>query len=521
MKYEKPEDEKAARDRDPSIEYERIIRNMLGYDSAEEMINEAAQDHTRDDFESFVDEILEKIDIDLRTETEFLLPDGKDAKTWLQKTFTAINKGKAERVCLPAQIDVLLDPDDIAFELPEFISEVIDTRGYDGRAREDLREYLSEPDTICLVLDDVNALPGEMQRRILSEWVDKEQKDTIDRVFLLVKDKNGALADVNDADGDPEKGERIKLSELKRKIKSESLNYRLENTLFVDSYEGIEHQKQPAGGRKHRKIVTYFDPSIRDSERERITAHLARIIAHHRQALSEEAEHLEEDIKQRVEVLSTPAKSRAFDAKQREITAKITALSDTMQREITELFEDSNPALKDFEELFWWDHFKIRSDIKWNSARAMVNRKGVFYNANAYYEYAAFCEKNFKGKCASKKQQILDYIKELGECEATPEDILSYIRWCKTIVDTAYEQMIKNVRSLAGSCCREALTETYWQRARNVERGSGYYANLLNMLEKQMGKTDLGETTAKAFKQEIIDFTDKVNNALTSKPSAM
>ena len=498
-------------EQDVSIEYERIIQNMLGYETSGDFVDYVIENYTEDEFERFIENTLEIIAISFRTQTEFIPTESDNIKTWLQKTFTCINKGHAKNVCIPDQIDVLLNPEDIDFFIPDFVSEVIDTRGYDGNAREDLRDYLEANDTICVILDEVKALPGEIQRKILTEWVDKGQNDIINRIVLLVKVKDDELADVNEADGDAEIGEKNKRNELRRAIISKKLNYRLENTLFIDSYEGIEiERKQEAGSKKRVRTVVSYNHNERISQREKITAHFTKIIQNHRKTLSDEADTLQKDITQMYEVISTPSKSRVFAHKLEEISTKITTVNEILQGDIEKALNESERQFCDF--------FRYQIPIHWRSAKKTTALEGYWRNANVYNEYADYCERIIKRECYSRKVKIIEFIGLLKECDAPSDDIEAFINSCITTVDVRYNQMIRSSRSVVINRCKSAFTATFWMKAQNVSGGTGYYGRLMDTFIRQMIQSDLCSQTVSDVQKQIDQFIFEIIQTLNSNP---
>ena len=496
-----------------SQEYERIIRNMLGFDTSDDFMDYVSDTYGCEDFEQFINDTLEKVCIASRTQTEFSFPGEGDVKEWLQKTFSAVNKGKIKNVCIPDRIDVLLNPTDIDFCIPDVFSEVIDTRGYDGNAREDLRDYIDADDTICVIIDEVKSLPGDIQRKILSEWIDKGQNDIINRISMFVNVRGDELADVNEADGDAEVGERCKRSELKRAISSSNLNYRLENTLFVNPYFGLEFKGVKVNNKK-RNQMEFFDPSIRQQLRDQITAFLTAIVRHHKEALNDEALELRKDIEQTYQVIATPSKSRLFSDKLSLISTKIAGISEVMQRDI----QDSFDGFEDYDrkDSFLY-YFRYTVPVRWNSARKTAYMEGYWQNAHIYYEFTEFCERKIKRVCSSKKSIIMDNILLLRECDAPSEDVEAFINSCVTTVAVRYDRMIRSAKEAVNQLCKSCLSHDCWERAQNVPSGTGYYDRLIKELYKSMIKSDLSEQTIDVIKNEVNNFTEDVLQALNSK----
>ena len=189
------EDEESSQSQDTSTEYDRIIRNMLGFGSPKEFKEYVSSQYHKNQKQIFLVDMLRKSAITSRSCTQLFCPEGENVRKWLQSTFNAINYGKHPDVSIPERVNILLNLEQVKYYMPDFISEVVDTRGYDGNAREDLRTYLEMEDTISIILDKVEDLPGARQSKILSEWLDSVNSDVVDRIALMVKVKNDATDD--------------------------------------------------------------------------------------------------------------------------------------------------------------------------------------------------------------------------------------------------------------------------------------------------------------------------------------
>lgn len=497
-------------EQESSIEIETIICNMLGCESEEELLDYVIQQYSDDELSLFINNTLERLSINSQSPVEYSFDGSEDVKKWLQSTFSGINKGRAQNTCIPKRVDVLLNPDDLDFYMPDYISEIIDTRGYDGNEREDLREYFLADDTICVILDGVKALPGSIQSKMLSEWVDKGQSDLINRLSLLINVEGHELAGVSGADGDPDKGEKKKLFELRRATISKKLNYRLENTLFIDPYKGLKiEEQQEKGGKRIVKGLIECDETSITEQRQRITAHYEGIISHHRDTLVAEAEQLKKDISQVLNFLTTSSQSRVFSEKLNYISTKITTISEMMQEELLKAFHRHDKAFCTY----------FRSRFHWRSAQCMAYSYGDGRSVNIYSEYAAFCERLIRQHCFDKKQKIINSIQLLNECEVSSEEnIKSLINSCITTVNLRYYEMTDSSRRAAKSLCEEALSEKSWYEVQNVPRGKGYYDRLMEAIWTEMVFARLNDSTSAMIQSKANYFVDEIIRALENKP---
>ena len=177
-----------------SREYDHMIRNMLGFSSESDFREFILSDYNSKTFNDFLDDMMGKICFENRSILTISLPKNTDVRNWIKDTFDSLNNGKSCNVAIPERVDVHLSTNDINFYMPDFISEVVDTRGYDGNTREDLIDYIKNDDSISIILDRPESLPGERQSKILSEWIIKEDVDIIPRIAMFIKVKDDSLA---------------------------------------------------------------------------------------------------------------------------------------------------------------------------------------------------------------------------------------------------------------------------------------------------------------------------------------
>lgn len=504
------EEENKNNGRDGCSESDRIIRNMLGYQNDTSVQQFIADEYSDNTFDAFLKDMLFKIALDDRTCTEIIYNNETDIRKWLKKEFNDINFGKRPDTAIPELVEVFLCPDDIDFMLPSFISEVIDTRGYDGGAREDLRSYICSYGTISVILDKVESLPDERQRKILSEWIGPDENDIIDRVSLMIKDKDDALSKVNEADDDSEKGEQIKREELSRAVSDNKLNYNEANTIFVDSYFGISFKEEYKiiDGRKKKdgKSITDLDTEIREFERNRITKHLEEMINRHKSSLTEEAERICQDTEQLYKAVMSASVNDGFKDKLRETEQKITAVKDVITNELDETFMDFEPPFCS----------KFRREKHWASARktATVAWHGTWQKADFYAEYIDECERLFRKNSFSKKEQIIGYINEIQECDTSSAEINSFVASCLTRIELEYRRLIEKIRDAAKEQSEQAMSEAFWETASNVDRGSGYYDRLMDVIRKQMRRSCLCQYTENEIQYAVDYFFNEIMIAL-------
>ena len=494
-----------------SREYDRMIRNMLRFSSENIITDFILSNYNNKTFNDFLDDMIKKIGFENRSILTISLPKNIDVKNWIKDTFDSLNNGKLCNVAIPERVDVHLSTNDINFYMPDFISEVIDTRGYDGNTREDLMDYIRNDDSISILLDRPESLPGERQSKILSEWIIKEDIDIIPRIAMFIKVKDDSLAKVNGADGDEEKGEEIKKSELERTVKLKSLNYMDCNTLFIDSYFGIvvtqkfiESQKTKKKSRK--SIVVDYDEKIRNDERDRANNHLLRIITDYKSRLKQEAIELQETTAKLYQDISSPSIDKQIsDSLKKTIDCLSTlkdVLADSEENEISSTF---NNCVQYFCSYF-------RSNVHWRSAQKTTTMNGRWYNANIYSEYKLFIKMRFINIANRQKERAIAYL-----IKNEFEELKPFIDSCITKINDDYLKMLQSIQDSCAKLTEEAFTSRFWKEAQMVQRGTGYYDRLMLCIERQMYKTLLLDKTIETIYTEVEKFFDGTIKLLNDK----
>ena len=220
--------------------------------------------------EGLISLIERKVNLKNRDTLLFRFKGKESFETWLKDTFERLNYGLIENAPIPYRIIVKINLTDLNMKLPSYINRVIDTKGLDSEgARKDLCEYIQSPNTICIILDSIKAVPEDPVCKLLQYsyqgqfscrqdhlspncWCDKLA------LYVCSEDLDDALASVNQADDDVEKGKSIKINEIRSKIAHCNLVYRIENTKFLDVLAPYEMAKND----KRRKVISSIDNKL-------------------------------------------------------------------------------------------------------------------------------------------------------------------------------------------------------------------------------------------------------------------
>lgn len=316
---------------DSHIEMDRVVRNMAGLKDISFADTERAQANREKikafvgafaNPDSFYEYVLETIDLENRQLAGIEKQPHEDFETWLSKTFRAVNDGKHPECSIANIIYVDVSIDDLDLMLPDYIVEVIDTKGLDSAAaaRMDLQELLCAEDTICFVMDDVKSVPSDNVRNLLKRTflngLDAYYKC---KTSIFVKSPESDLAGVNGADGDSDLGAELKASEIDRRVNADDIPYFVNNTVFLDSCSAYilgtarepmldskgEQIINPLTNRpkfKNRTVIKDYDEYAADEFRCGLTMQIVTLIDRLRERLGSDAVVVRDGVEKLLEI---------------------------------------------------------------------------------------------------------------------------------------------------------------------------------------------------------------------------
>ena len=219
---------------------------------------------------------------------------------WLSSLFNRINSGLEPGIFIVKRMNIVISSADYPIRIPFGVSEIIDTVGLDDFGiRDDLYEYIEDPFTICVFIDDVRQVPSVQIRSVL-ELVSEMDSSFFSKISILANDRNDYLAAVPEAENNPLIGERIKKSQIEIVMRNANIPYLLKNTLFVNpcfAYDIIESNQPEKDDQGHLIMdsdgypIFSIQTSIRyDSKRDldfytKISRHYCTMIYDHRMNL--------------------------------------------------------------------------------------------------------------------------------------------------------------------------------------------------------------------------------------------
>lgn len=358
---------------DTHIEMDRVVRNMAGLQDIQSGDSERAiANRTRisslisgfRDSDSFYNYVLKSIDLESRQCPVIEKRPDESFETWLSKTFRDVNDGKHPKCSIANVIYVDISTNDLDLMLPDYIAEVIDTKGLDSAAaaRMDLQKLMRADDTVCFVIDDVKGVPSDNVRNLLKRtYLNELDAYYKCKTSIFVKSPDDELAGVNGADGDPETGADLKASEIHRRVDADSIPYYVDNTVFLDScaayiistirepvFENgmpVIDQRTNRQKTKLKKAITDFDDDAADIYRSCLTNQIIKLIEQLRNRLESDAQAARDGVARLLEI-ERKATNQAAMKELAEAKATIEENRDSLihrfrRREVVEAILDS------------------------------------------------------------------------------------------------------------------------------------------------------------------------------------
>lgn len=164
-------------------------------------------------------------------------------------------------------------------------------------------------DTICFLMDDLKSLPSQnvrnlMPRVFLNDW---DSQYCLIKTSIFVRGSFQELANVNEADGDIDKGIEKKTNELQRCLNANNIEYIIENTLFTDSCSayvwgnkktvraGEDNVDVPRTMKKKSKspqVIVQYDSDLSLEYQQEVTEKISELINRLRVKLQEDAKEI-------------------------------------------------------------------------------------------------------------------------------------------------------------------------------------------------------------------------------------
>ncbi len=276
VKFNKTVDEDS--EVDLSQELYRLIRNMAGLEDPSSGTTDKSIEKNKqlrefiekfDDVDEFYDYVLNKIDLPSRRQEYFPHDNNSTLESWLSEQFHNINFGLHPSCSIMDKVYIEISKEDLDMHLPDYVAEIIDTIGLDSEVREDLQNLMLADDTVCFLMDDLTNVPSVLVRNLINKTFSGDAvRYKNNKVSIFVKSPILDLMNVNEANGDIQRGKEIKLGELKAVCLKNNVPYEVENTLFADScaaYNVVVEEVDKVGSDGKHKIVTESHVNFNDN----------------------------------------------------------------------------------------------------------------------------------------------------------------------------------------------------------------------------------------------------------------
>lgn len=256
-------------------EYIRIIDNMLELnvsDTNEEKLNGLMKRIGCDatEFKALKNKIkqyvTEFINYENRIKTAIVI-DNENTIEHLKNKIRDINNGKDKEVPFPKKVTLTLNTNEVDLNLPEYINQIIDTRGIDSPERKDIQDSMREKNIITIMCDEIPAFGGSPNIvGILKNELKEENEDYRNKVFYVGLEKQNQLLDVEGADGKRDVGIKIKCNEAYSKLSEDGVHFVKKNIFVFNSFNGIEFTNDGS--------ISNFSDTVRDEEIKNFFSHI-------------------------------------------------------------------------------------------------------------------------------------------------------------------------------------------------------------------------------------------------------
>lgn len=233
-------------------EEKQLIKNMASIPLSLPA-NEILKEFEDKDIE---EEIFKKIDYNKRDKLSFEKGD-QPFNSWLKKTFSDINCGKAKEAPMPKKITIHISTSDTPRSIPDFVGSIFDTRGIDGEGeRPDIQNYIKQKNSISIMCDEINAIAEHVVLgSILKQTLIEEDKDSWYRVILMGIDKEGALNEIPGFEDDRNNGIKVKKNQALGIMKQKGINFLEDNVYLTDTIDGVLLEKKVIKTIEENKLI--------------------------------------------------------------------------------------------------------------------------------------------------------------------------------------------------------------------------------------------------------------------------
>lgn len=483
-----------------SAELDRIVRNMAGYSKNIDIENEVRQNYKPDDYNKFCNYMIAKTGIHNRSTLAVIFDGNTNFKSWLKKSFSDINLGKMAGIPIPKRIFIQIAEEDFTLSLPEWADEVIDTRGFDGEGRLDVKSLIHQDNTINIVLDKITTPIDDRLHPIFNSWVVKENVDIIPRLSLVIACRNNELNSVCEAENE-EDGEEIKRSEIDVCIKANKLNYNNDNTIFYNAQGAYETKNVPRknGAKIHNvSIITDIGKENAELYRTFFSAQITEIKDKFRNGLILEAE----DISQRTSNIFNSLKKQPtlYDTERNRVASNF----EELKTQALSTFVNNKSIITSFDTMF----DKVKNNIHWASVRKTTEMYGEWDKCHIYAIMEGYLWSIVSREMLSYKTQIDHLLTSIDP------QLSDYIKSYQTVEKEAYLKFKTQTESLgykkmfdAFNVSEDEPRKDFWNNAQAIY-GRGYLNNVIDCYKSWINNKGCDKGLCEIIRQFVSNYFD-------------
>ena len=403
---------------------------------------------------------------------------------------------------IPKRIFIQIAEEDFTLSLPEWADEVIDTRGFDGEGRLDVKSLIHQDNTINIILDKITTPIDERLHPIFNSWVVKENVDIIPRLSLVIACRNNELNSVCEAENE-EDGEEIKLSEIDVCIKANKLNYNNGNTIFYNAQGAYETKNVPRknGAKIHNvSVITDIGKENAELYRTFFSEQITEIKDKFRNGLILEAE----DISQRTSNIFNSLKKQPtlYDTERNRVASKL----EELKEQALSSFVSNKSIITSFDNMF----DRVEDNIHWASVRKTTEIYGEWDKCHVY----AIMESYLWGVVSSV---ILPYKKQIDQLLIAIDPQLSdYIKSYQTAERKAYLKFKTQTESFGYKKMFDAFNVSeneprndFWNNAQAIH-GRGYLHNVIDYYKKWIDSNGYDRNLCETIRQFVSSYFDAI-----------
>lgn len=488
-----------------SKETETAIRNVIELNKVYKTTTESDKKQRIDQAEEVLKKFglerlkelaLSNANLASRTETRIEFNGQDDERTWIKRTFAAINRADLKNFAIPKKIYLGLSKNILSSSNLSQFQAVVDTKGIDENpVRRDLQEYIDAQDTICLFTTNFRDAPETNIRELMRYYLSSKSRDFHHRFITFVITHKGEPEKVNGGDGTWEIGTEIRREDIQGTFKNLNLEFFPENILFYNALRCY--------GTEIVKLNTdIFSEEDVQQDRDTCIQAIANVVERRKKVLLEEVEAIQESFHKIKEGETlTEQEVEAI----RNAIQKIKNLRDLGQRVPSFVYDE------------FIDNYISYYNNKyhaWNTKHAIHRRFGIYdeRNIDIYYDARIVAEG------IDENEMLKKFTKEAKQ---NLEDILNELKMVNEALETFIPELINQLNAFYDDFIEQVGLDVekflYSEKLSPQSTESDFWMALINEKGKQRPKGErYGDNVCQTFRREL-ESSENLNMFLQKK----